>query len=214
MKENSFLIAKGAEANLYVDKKKEKLIKERIQKNYRIKELDEKLRKSRTKHEVKILEKAKTVIPVPKILNVDFKNYKIEMEFIEGKILKDFFDFLIGDEKIKKISREIGSSISKLHSKNIIHNDLTTSNMLLQKKNGEKEEKVFFIDFGLGIHSTRIEDKAMDLVVLKKSLKATHPKKFNIIWKEILEGYRKNKGKFSKEIIKRIDVIEKRARYM
>ncbi len=197
------IIAKGAEAILYMSD--EKLVKERVKKEYRLPELDNKLRGARTKHETKILTSAKDIIHVPKIFKVSEKDNTIEMEFIQGKTLKEFFESC-GKNEIDKISENIGASIGKLHSKNIIHNDLTTSNMLL------KEEAVYFIDFGLGTHSTRTEDKAMDLVVLKKALMATHPKIFRDIWDSILKGY-KNETRIYGEIIKRIETIEKRARY-
>jgi Kae1-associated kinase Bud32 len=203
------LIAKGAEANLYLDEKEKRLIKERIKKGYRISELDEKLRKGRTRREGKILDKARRVIgSVPRVLSVDVKNSIIEMEFISGVMMRKVFDDENNGGKIKKMSKEIGALIAKLHLKNIIHNDLTTSNMLL------KDEKIFFIDFGLGIHSTRVEDRAMDLVVLKKALMASHPKKFPLIWRGILEGYKKEVGSENyEEITRRIETIEKRARY-
>jgi len=193
------LIAKGAEASLFRDGNT--LIKRRLKKSYRQSELDERLRKSRTKREAKILEKAKEIIPVPKLLSTDLKNFSLKMEFLSGILVKDFFD-REGGGKIVKISQDIGNSISKLHQKNIIHDDLTTSNLILH------QGKIFFIDFGLGFHSTRLEDKAMDLVVLKKALMASHPKKFSLVWKNILKGY-----KPIKEIINRIAKIEKRVRY-
>jgi tRNA A-37 threonylcarbamoyl transferase component Bud32 len=48
----------------------------------------------------------------------------------------------------------------------------------------------------------------MDLVVLKKSLRATHPLRFELIWESILSGY-----KPSKELSKRVEDIEHRVRY-
>ena len=61
----------------------EAISKERIAKGYRIKQLDEELRKSRTKKEVKLLtEVRKLGIPTPKIFHVDEKSHKIIMENI------------------------------------------------------------------------------------------------------------------------------------
>ena len=109
-------------------------------------------------------------------------------------------------EETRKIVNEIGKIIAKLHESDLIHNDLTTSNMLLHN------EEVYIIDFGLGVMSKRLEDKAMDLVVLKKSLGAMYPKKFGIIWGGICKGY-ENYDNYL-EIFKRIKTIEKRARYL
>jgi Kae1-associated kinase Bud32 len=194
------LIAKGAEANLY--KEDGKLIKNRIQKKYRIKELDERLRKLRTRHEAKILEKAKEAgINVPNVLKVDERDNTIEMEYIEGKRMKEIFDEE-DNKKIPELSHKIGEVIAHMHKHNIIHNDLTTSNILL------KEDKVYFIDFGLGYVSTRLEDKAMDLVVFKKSLLASHTKNYHTIWKNILQGYN-----IDSQTAKQMKDIEKRVRY-
>ena len=48
------LIKKGAEAILYLNDNK--IVKERIKKNYRIKEIDDLIRSFRNKREVKLLE--------------------------------------------------------------------------------------------------------------------------------------------------------------
>jgi len=194
------LIAKGAEANLY--RSGGRLLKNRIQKKYRIRELDERLRKLRTRHEAKILERAGDAgINVPKVLNADEKTNTIEMEYIDGRRIKEVFEEA-GGEEMASISAAIGETIARMHENSIIHNDLTTSNILL------KDGRIYFIDFGLGFISTRLEDKAMDLVVFKKSLQASHTRNFKLIWKSITKAY-----KPSGEITSQIEKIEKRVRY-
>lgn len=193
-------IAKGAEANLYKDDGK--LVKTRVRKEYRIPELDKRLRKSRTRKEAKNLERlGRAGVNVPKVYNVDEKKTTIVMEYIDGKLLKDVID-REDDKVISEIGQQIGSILAKIHANDIVHNDLTTSNMILQ------DNEICIIDLGLGFHSTRIEDKAMDLVVLKKSLLATHPSKSKRIWESTIKGYA---GK--KEILNRVEKIEKRVRY-
>ena len=190
------IICQGAEAILYQEKNK--LIKERIPKTYRIKEIDDKLRKFRTRREGKILEKAS--INVPKIFKIDDNNMKIEMEFIPGKLLKDILDGLSISER-NKICRQIGQEISKLHEQNIIHGDLTTSNMIYYK------DKIYFIDFGLSFFSHKIEDKAVDLHLLKQALESKHYKHFESTFKTILSSYK------NKEVLSRLQIVEKRGRY-
>ncbi|MEM4719242.1 MAG: RIO1 family regulatory kinase/ATPase, partial [Candidatus Pacearchaeota archaeon] len=130
------VLFRGAEAVIkLIDNNK--ILKERIKKSYRIREIDEKLRKSRTKRERKILEKASRLIDVPKILNKE-EDFKIEMEFIEGQRLSDFLDSF-SEKKQKKIMEKVGQIIAKLHKEDIIHDDLTTSNMIL------KEDKIYII---------------------------------------------------------------------
>ena len=190
------IICQGAEAILYQEKNK--LIKERIPKTYRIKEIDDKLRKFRTRREGKILEKAS--INVPKVFKIDDNNMKIEMEFIPGKLLKDILDGLSISER-NKICRQIGQEISKLHEQNIIHGDLTTSNMIYYK------DKIYFIDFGLSFFSHKIEDKAVDLHLLKQALESKHYKHFESTFKTILSSYK------NKEVLSRLQIVEKRGRY-
>lgn len=203
------IIYRGAESVLYLDtwEGQKVLVKERIKKGYRLPQIDEKLRKFRTRKEVKLLTEARKVgVATPKILHVDEKNYKIFMEFIEGKRIKEFLNEA-SRKDIEKVCFKIGESIAKLHANGIFHGDLTTSNMIL--KNGE----IYFIDFGLGEFSSRIEDQGVDLNLLYEALKATHFKILKICWKKIVEGYKKNYKK-AEEVLRKMEEIEKRARYM
>ena len=192
-------IAQGAEAVLYKDGSV--LIKERVSKNYRIKEIDSRLRNSRTKKEAKLLEKLDNIIQVPKIYK--FGDEKIYMEFIQGKLLKNEFDIL-DSKKRNEICNLIGRQIAKLHDADVIHGDLTTSNMILNDK------EVFFIDFGLGFSSERDEDKAVDLHLLRQAINSKHylhADSFN----EIIKGYKESIN--SDKVINRLEMVEKRGRY-
>ena len=81
------LIAQGAESKLFLGG--DKILKNRFKKNYRIKEIDDKLRKFRTKREAKVLQKLEAIgFPVPKLIKNDEKE-NLEIELIEGKLLKD-----------------------------------------------------------------------------------------------------------------------------
>lgn len=194
------LIAKGAEADLY--RHDGKLVKNRVRKAYRIRELDERLRRLRTRHEAKILEKVRDAgIKVPRVLKADEEENTLEMEYIDGRRIKEVFEEA-SLEDIEGLSLKIGSVIARLHENNIIHNDLTTSNILL------KENEIYLIDFGLGYISTRLEDKAMDLVVFKKSLLASHTRNYDAIWRNIEKGYG-----LDKNTARQMEEIEKRVRY-
>ncbi len=196
------IISQGAEA--IIIKEGNKIIKERIKKSYRIKELDEKLRKSRTRKERKILLKASKIINVPKVFVKD-EDFIIEMEFINGKKLSENLDFF-EREKQKEIMKKIGENIAKLHKEDIIHGDLTTSNMIL------KDEKVYFVDFGLSFISKRTEDKAVDLHLIKQALEAKHWKNFEKFFKWLIESYKKNYEK-AEDVLIRLKQVEKRGRY-
>ena len=197
------IIQQGAEAIIL--KNNNKIIKERIKKSYRISELDEKIRKLRTRSETKLLEKASKIVNIPKIHNSNEKTKKIEMDFIKGKKLSDNLDKF----QLKKqltICKQIGKDIAKLHDNNIIHGDLTTSNIILDKKN-----TLFFIDFGLGFISHKFEDKAVEIHLFKQALEAKHFKNWEKLFKEFLKGY-KNSKDYNKTLQK-LKAVEKRGRY-
>ena len=193
------IIAKGAEA--VIRKEGSEIIKERISKGYRIQQLDETLRKKRNRTEASLLREARRAgVAVPQI--VEEKDFSIKIEFIDGNKVKD----IISQDNCIEISRRIAEAIAKLHSHNIIHGDLTTSNMIL------RDGQLYFIDFGLGFFSPRVEDKATDLHLLHEALESTH---FNILekaWYAILEAY-KNACSDGGKVIKTLAEIEKRGRY-
>jgi len=206
------IIAQGAEATIY--KNKNIVIKDRIPKKYRHPELDKKLRKRRTKSEFKLLTKASKLIPTPKP-NGNISESIIQMTYIKGKKLSEHLEKL----DYKKIAKLIGKNIAILHNEGIIHGDLTTSNMIYKEPRNEsqqrtfkKDGKLFFIDFGLGFHSQRIEDKAVDLHLIHEALEARHPGIYKETYKSIINSYKKTSKNF-KEVLKRLEKVEKRGRY-
>lgn len=202
------IIARGAEAVLYREKidSQEALVKERIKKSYRLPEIDSELRLQRTRREARLLSEARRCgVVTPKVFLVDEKGCKIIMEFVEGKRLKEFFNEA-SEKEVMNIARKVGTQIGIMHSSGIIHGDLTTSNMIFS------EERIYFIDFGLGEFSQRIEDFATDLSVLKEAIKSTHFKSMDLLWSNIEKGYKSENPK-TELVMKRMEEIEKRGRY-
>ncbi len=191
------VIQQGAEAIISLNNNQ--ITKLRVPKSYRLKELDKKLIKSRTKSEAKIINKLKSIISVPKIIETDDKE-QIIMEFIDGKKLSNHLESL----DWKEICKQLAETLTKLHNEDLIHGDLTTSNMIYKK------DQLYLIDFGLGFHSHKIEDKAVDLHLLKQALDAKHFKIFPEAFNIILKNYKANQKEL---IIERIKTIEKRGRY-
>jgi N6-L-threonylcarbamoyladenine synthase/protein kinase Bud32 len=186
---------KGAEAVLSLHGGK--LTKERVKKAYRIPELDEKIRKGRTTREPRLLASARAAgVMTPVVFDVLPSEYKIVMDYVEGDPLYKVID------GSPDLANEMGLLVRRLHDQNIIHGDLTTSNIIVHGK------RLVFIDFGLGGVSSRAEDKATDLLLLKKALNANHPKKFEELWGRVLEGYGDS------EVLKRLEVAEQRGRYL
>ena len=194
----SQIIQQGAEAIIY--KIGNKVVKDRIPKKYRIPELDNKLRLRRTKSEGKILNKLSKIIDCPKLLADPGSGRMIHMQYLPGKKLSESLEKL----NYKEIAKQIGENITKIHNQDIIHGDLTTSNMIFHKN------KTYFIDFGLGFHSHKVEDKAVDLHLIQQALNAKHHTIAEEVFKIILKNYKSEKSDL---IIERIKVIEKRGRY-
>lgn len=200
------LIAKGAESNIVKSSYlgRDAVLKNRISKNYRIPEIDNKIRKARTKLEAKLLSDVKKAgVVTPILYDVDLHDKTILMEEIKGDLVKDIIN--------EDLAYEIGENIAKFHNLNIIHGDITSSNMMVNDKN-----QLVFIDFGLGRYSDLFEDKAVDLLVLKKSLQSIDYNTAIKIFDKVLEGYADeyNDDSLNREqIIKKINEIESRGRY-
>lgn len=191
-------IARGAEAVIYLDKN---VVKERIKKGYRIKEIDDVLRKSRTRREAKVYDKLKGFPFIPRLISSDDRSMKLEIEYIDGKRLADHLEKL----DWRWIGRTIGKQIAQIHNLHIIHGDLTTSNMILKKE-------VYFIDFGLSFFSHKVEDMAVDLHLIKEALESKHYTISEGAFKHVLAGYRAEAEKAS-EVIERMHKVEERGRY-
>lgn len=174
-------IAQGAEAIVYRDNNR--VLKERFSKKYRLAHLDESLRKFRTRREAKILGKLEDLrFPSPHLREFSDKRMSITMDFVPGEKLKDI---LKKGDGYQELSKAVGKGIGKLHVNDIVHGDLTTSNMIQHAI----EKEVYFLDFGLATFSNKIEDKAVDLFLLDRALESTHFEIYPDIFKSVLEGY-------------------------
>lgn len=110
----------------------------------------------------------------------------------------------------------VGTEIAKMHLADIVHGDLTTSNMMLRHPpsindlpQGTQQlvrelprcsdlvdmRCQVLIDFGLAYTSSLTEDKAVDLYVLERAFASTHPDS-SPLFDRVLEGY---KGKTGRE---------------
>jgi TP53 regulating kinase-like protein len=128
------------------------------------------------------------------------------MENISGLMIKDFIVQLFENQEqnraeIEEMGKKIGEMIGRMHDGNVIHGDLTTSNILRQE-NGELVDILSFfmnfsrclrflkvlIDFGLSYTSTLHEDKAVDLYVLERAISSTVPDA-SIVFDEAVREY-------------------------
>jgi len=202
------VLYQGAEAKIlkstYHDY--EVVIKKRVHKRYRIKEIDRELIQNRTRDEAKIMALARTKgVSVPIIYDVDLPLGSITFEYVRGHRIKDVFDDFTIDKR-KKIAYQIGAQIGLLHNSEIIHGDLTTSNMILS------DDKIYFIDFGLSEINNEIEARGVDLHLLMEALESTHFR-YASSFEDVFKGYADTYESDSDVVKHKIDEIVKRGRY-
>jgi len=201
--ENKKLLRKGAESELYIiDWYGQKaILKIRIPKRYRHPSIDLVLRKQRTLHEARIMSSVKMFdVETPFIYFLNSNSFEIIMEYIIGNTLKDSFS--------PEYCVKVGESIAKLHSNNIVHGDITTSNFIVTPDN-----RLIMIDFGLSFFSERLEDKAADIRLFKEILTSVHVDYSKISFDNFIIGYSKIYGKRSLKILNIVNEIEQRGRY-
>ena len=186
------ILSQGAEAVLVLDKN---LVKDRIPKRYRHPRIDAELRSSRTNREAKILRKLEALgFPAPRLVNQ--KQATIEMQFLLGKRVRD----VLTAKNCRMFGTGMGRKIRILHDAEIIHGDLTTSNML------RHEKAIYFVDFGLSFFSPKVEDKAVDLHLLRQALESKHYRFWKPCFASVLKAYG------DKAVIARLEQVEKRGR--
>ncbi|HKR57511.1 MAG TPA: KEOPS complex kinase/ATPase Bud32 [Candidatus Nitrosopolaris sp.] len=193
---------RGAEANIYISNwyGRKSISKIRAMKPYRHKSLDSEIRRRRTIHEARMLSASKTAgVLTPFVYFVDPVRSEIVMEFVSGKNAKDVLN--------PSLATAMGKYAALLHSKNIIHGDLATSNFVLGTN-------LVILDFGLSFYSERLEDRASDIRLLKEIYGSAHFRVSDILFKHFLTGYSDILGNAAvRKILEKVTEIERRGRY-
>jgi len=206
------LLKQGAEARIYRGDFHGKpcIVKERFSKKYRHPQLDHEICKERLKSEVRSLVRCRQAgVHAPTIYNVDYKGSKIVMEHIVNSVtVKDFIKEITCSNTLDQLASSIGTTVGLLHCQNIVHGDLTTSNLLVR---GGDVSALTVIDFGLSFVDSSPEDKGVDLYVLERALLSTHPDTEHL-FSIILKAYSKANRKDSKETMKKFEEIRLRGR--
>lgn len=201
----------GAESRIWTGQvmNRNAIKKERFEKTYRNKQLDERLTKERTRAEIRSLIKLKeSNCRFSELLPTIYftSNREIIMSEIENAKTINEFTKLNKFEDSKWFYDELGRTIAEIHKLNLIHGDLTTTNFLICSN-----KQIVPIDFGLAQFNGSIEDIAVDLYVLERSLLTNdyeHYKGFEII----LSSYQKEMGKRANEIMCKLDEVRLRGR--
>ncbi|XP_059147700.1 EKC/KEOPS complex subunit TP53RK-like [Physella acuta] len=214
-------LKQGAEAKLYSYDfyGKPCIIKERFKKKYRHDILDSSLTEQRIKAEVRANFRCRMAgILTPTIFMVNFKDSIIYMEKILSSItVREHIlniqstDKLTANEKLHTVAEKIGKILSKLHSNNIIHGDLTTSNMLLQ--GDSSDPRLYVIDFGLSSFEDSAESKGADLYVIERAFLSSHPNS-ECLFETILSSYQNEMENKSAchEVLAKLEEVRLRGR--
>ena len=78
--------------------------------------------------------------------------------------------------------------------------------MIMHKEN----KTVHLIDFGLSSFSDKVEDKAVDLFLLERSLASTHYE-LPTLFDDVIAGYKNSNPSFA-DILERLVAVQKRGR--
>ena len=202
------VLYRGAEAEIRVGTYlgKDVVEKRRLKKEYRLPEIDHVLISYRTREESKLIAEARCAgVSVPIVYDVDLAGGVITMEYVKGRRVKDILNGL-SDQDRHDLCVLIGRSIGLLHNADIIHGDITTSNMILA------DGRVTFIDFGLGSKSIELEAKGVDLHVLMEAFESTHSQR-PTCFEDAFAGYRQTYSGDADLVREKIDEIVQRGRY-
>lgn len=196
------VLTKGSESYLYDGEflNRKTIIKERKQKAYRLKEIDDELRLFRMRLEARII---KTLLrmgeSVPALYGIDLYKRQLILEHVEGKPFSHF----INEERLFFL---LGKYIARLHTLHIIHSDLSPLNVIISKDN-----TLYLIDFGLAYFSEELKDKIMDLYIFQGSLKLYNASNKFTFFKQ---GYQDIVGDSQfKVITHQLESLNKKGRY-
>lgn len=251
------VVAQGAEAIVYraklFDGRADVAIKERFPKRYRLPELDARLTRTRLLQEARNIARCWRLrgVHVPAVYLVDLDTMRLVVEWIDGPSLRTWLsercaalaalhddmgadgnareDAEEPEEECRSVLRQVGAAVATLHAADMVHGDLTTSNIVVRRRahgnyrddsGGEvvaTENQVVLIDFGLSHQSTApmsaSEDKAVDLYVLERALLAAHAESADKMNAVILRAYEARLGEeVAASVLHRLAEVRQRGR--
>lgn len=204
------LIYRGAEADVYIGPwcGRKAIYKFRKKLPYRLDVLDRTIRNQRTIHEAEMIHRVKQAgVASPYLYFVDPTDSILVMEFVNGDRMKDLVSSVPPARSVP-LFLELGRMVAMLHSNGIMHGDLTTSNVMVVG------DRLVMIDFGLSITTTRLEDQAVDLRLIKETLTGAHSDLAREALETLFEGYKQVVGERRlRDVTWQLRDIERRGRY-
>jgi Kae1-associated kinase Bud32 len=206
-------VSRGAEASLHAVEwlGLPALKKERETKNYRPKNLDERLKRERTRNEVRLLTEARRLgVRTPIVYDVDLAHHRLILEQLPGPTLKELLDASKDDlVPLQSAVRELGRAIGQLHAGGLSHGDLTSSNILYPEG---PTGRPALLDLSMGARNAGVEERGIDLHLVEGDLKAIHSRG-DALFESFLEGYAAGNPTGHAEVRKRAREIRGRVRY-
>lgn len=214
-------IAQGAEGAVYrvYFLGRDAICKVRFSKKYRHPILDRRLTNRRLTQEARaLLRLRKEGLNVPCVYYVDCRTNSIVMEDIKGRSLREFLDSPAGVVHGCAVMAMTGTAIAKMHLADLVHGDLTTSNIIVRDGRGAHVSgsatatipDICVIDFGLSSSSATDEDMAVDLYVLERAIISAHSTMADALNKAFLSSYSDAIAKPS--VLSRLDDVRSRGR--
>jgi Kae1-associated kinase Bud32 len=186
--------------------------KERDEKSYRPKALDERLRRERTRAEVRLLAEARRLgVRTPIIYDIDLAHHRIIMEHLPGPTLRELLERYPEDpDTLLPPIRAFGRALGRLHAGGISHGDLTSSNVLFPDGAGGEAA---LLDLSMGERNAGVEERGIDLHLVEEDLKGLHPKG-EALFRLFLDGYSEGNPTGATEVRARAKEIKGRMRYV
>ncbi len=187
------------------------LVKERDPKQYRPKALDDRIRRERTRTEVRLLVDARRAgVRTPILYDVDLVKHRLILEELPGPTLKQMIeDPAIAPEVLVGAARAFGHALGRLHAAGISHGDLTSSNVLFP--DGPAGAPAL-LDLSMGSRNPGVEELGIDLHLVEEDWKALTARSEPLV-KAFHAGYDEGNPAGAKDVRARARQIKGRVRY-
>lgn len=187
------------------------VVKERETKSYRPKALDERLRRERTRTEVRLLVEARRLgVRTPIVYDVDLEKHRLILEELPGPTLRALLeDASVPGEELGRAVHAFGVALGRLHAGGLSHGDLTSSNVLFPAGAGGPPA---FLDLSMGSRNPGVEELGIDLHLVEEDLKALSARAPALV-REFHAGYREGHPAGAKDVLARAKAIRSRVRY-
>jgi Kae1-associated kinase Bud32 len=207
-------VSRGAEASLRRVEwmGRAALLKERDAKGYRPRELDDRLRRERTRTEARLLVEARRLgVRTPLVYDVDLARHRIVLEELPGPTLKQLIDQHADDaaSALGPAVERFGRALGQLHAGGISHGDLTSSNVLYPDG---PDGPPAFLDLSMGARNAGLEELGIDLHLVEEDLRSL-VKEVDPLLKAFFAGYAAGNPVRGKDVRARAREIRGRVRY-